>query len=361
MSLPIPMQVVYAGLVGLLLSLIVATAQQQWKPKVFFLLALRLAIGWQFLFEGLHKIHSHYIGVSEFNRPFTSEPYFKDAPGPLAPYIRSMNGDPSKVIADRLTPKQETNPQAFAKLSEADQAALCPDAVAKELDAFAATLNKSATSEKAAFARWVYGVDRREIKMTRISGDIEFTAPQRLHFLNLLKQAKEDAEERARLGLGNGYGLDVKKAQAARSDFWTAEADLAKETDQFLKELKTKLNDGKAPEAANESTALQFNDKLTRWFLAIVGASILFGFLTRISCVLAAGFLLLTYLTYPPFPWFTLPPGTEGNPLFINKNAIEFFALLALACMPTGQWLGIDALLSYLFGRKPKDEAIKSA
>ena len=32
-----------------------------------------MAIGWHFLFEGLGKIQSHYIGPTETNRPFTSE------------------------------------------------------------------------------------------------------------------------------------------------------------------------------------------------------------------------------------------------------------------------------------------------
>ena len=81
----LPVQILYAGLVGVLIALIVATAQQNWKPKVFFLLALRLAIGWQFLFEGLHKIQSHYIGATETNRPFSSEPYFKRSPRPARP------------------------------------------------------------------------------------------------------------------------------------------------------------------------------------------------------------------------------------------------------------------------------------
>ena len=71
MTLPIPAQVVYAGLVGLFFALVIATAQQKWKPKVFFLLALRLAIGWQFFFEGMHKIHSHAVGVTETSRMST--------------------------------------------------------------------------------------------------------------------------------------------------------------------------------------------------------------------------------------------------------------------------------------------------
>lgn len=435
------MSFVYAGLIGLGLALVVATAQQKWKPKVFFLLALRLAIGWQFLFEGLNKIHSHYVGPSETNKPFTSEPYFKEAPGPLAPYMRAMNGDPAKAITEGLTVKPDVSASAFARLPEAEQAALCPESIAKKLDAMlaaatsaqreaaeaalaqlaanhdkaiqaiAATEKKEtetakdaagkATAKqkadtartaaeqardkakaeeerrrdgpdafataaiqtaKAEYARWAYGVDRRDIKLARISGEPAFTGPQRLQFLALLRKAKDDAEERHRLGLGNGYGIDVKKTQAARAEYWSAEADLAKEIDTFVGELRTRLNGGKALEVPTEVTPLQRNDQLTRWFLAIVGACILFGLFTRISCILAAGFLLLTYLTHPPFPWFTLPPGTEGNPLFINKNAIEFLALLALACMPTGKWLGLDAMIAYLFRGKPKEavEATKA-
>lgn len=434
MTLPIPIQVLYAGLAGVLIALIVATAQQKWKPKVFFLLALRLAIGWQFLFEGLHKIQSHYIGATETNRPFSSEPYFKEAPGPLAPMMRAMNGDAAKIIAAKLTPKKEMSAAEFAKLSAADQAALCPDEVAKDLDAFISTGEKTihdnaekaladlpashekalkaiadaekketdaakdqvgkdaakkkadaarksedddfaetkkelerrvsapkdvateiATAAKASYARWVHGVDRREVKMARISGDpVQMTGPQRLHFVALNKAEKEGAENRLHEGLGGGYGIDVKKAQASRADYWNAEADLVKDIDAFVLELKTAINDGKAPEKSTDWTPLQKNDWLTRWFLATVGAFILIGLLTRISCVAAAGFLLLTYLTHPPFPWFTLPPGTEGNPLFVNKNAIEFLALLALACMPTGKWLGLDALICYVFRRKPK-------
>ncbi len=87
------------------------------------------------------------------------------------------------------------------------------------------------------------------------------------------------------------------------------------------------------------------------WFLVAVGACLMAGLFTRLACVLGAGFLVMTYLTYPPFPWYPLPPNTEGNPVFINKNVIEALALLALASFPTGRWLGLDALVSRIFGR----------
>jgi uncharacterized membrane protein YphA (DoxX/SURF4 family) len=68
------------------------------------------------------------------------------------------------------------------------------------------------------------------------------------------------------------------------------------------------------------------------------------GLFTPLACLVGAGFLVLTYLTHPPFPWYPLPPGTEGNPLFINKNVIECLALLVIAVHPTGRWMGLDSL-----------------
>src|SRR4051794_22028260 len=109
--------VLYAGLAGTLLALVVATAYQKWQPRVFFLLALRLAIGWHFLFEGMYKVQSVYTGPTETSRPFTSEPYFKVAPGPIGAYMRKQFGDPEEVIATRVKAPKQISLDAFDKLS----------------------------------------------------------------------------------------------------------------------------------------------------------------------------------------------------------------------------------------------------
>src|SRR5262245_61293001 len=58
----------------------------------FFLVLLRLCIGWHFLTEGLEKVES---------RAFSSAGYLREAHGPVAPAFRWMAGDP---LMDRLTP-----------------------------------------------------------------------------------------------------------------------------------------------------------------------------------------------------------------------------------------------------------------
>lgn len=349
MSNDVLLPILYAGLAGTLLALIVATASQKWSLRVFFLLALRLAIGWHFLFEGLHKLHSYYMGPSETNRVFSSEVYFKVSPGPLGPYMRKQFTDTDAFIATRVKAAQNIAPEAFAQLSIEKQAEACPEAVAKSLDEM---LDKAGAAPariqeaKAAYARWVYGVDGRDTKVKSISGDdARLTAPQRLAHLERLRTAVKAEEDRLAVNLGNGYGIDQKNAAGLRTDVTAAETDLVKDATAFVADLKKDLNGGKAVEHEKQESRGQIMDRVTMWFIAIVGACLMGGLLTRVACLAGTAFLVLTYLTHPPFPWFPLPPTTEGNPVFINKNVIEALALLAIATFPTGRWLGLDALL----------------
>jgi uncharacterized membrane protein YphA (DoxX/SURF4 family) len=99
-------------------------------------------------------------------------------------------------------------------------------------------------------------------------------------------------------------------------------------------------------------TLIEYIDWTTRWFLLIVGVLLMVGLFTRFSCFAAAGFLLLTILTQPSVPWLPAAPMNEGSYLFVNKNVIEMFALLALMTTRTGQWAGLDAIVSAIFGRR---------
>ncbi|MBX9622808.1 MAG: hypothetical protein K2X82_03250 [Gemmataceae bacterium] len=420
MDLPIPIQVVYAGLGGTLLALIVATATQRWQCKVFFLLALRLAIGWHFLFEGLYKVNGHLAGATDANpRTFSSKPYFDVAPTGFGAYMRNQFGDPQAVIGEKVKAPKDITPEAFDKLTAEQQAAECPPAVAKVLDeleertanavrakaeadlkAVDATEAKATaeaktdadkakakadaekqrqaarkrvdgyqeagrellTAAKARYARWVYGVDARPAKVKFVGGDgPAFTAPQRLDYLRWVREqaaaAGEARGEALSAGLGNGAGTEGKRAAEVRADLLAAEAALAKDADDFVADLvKTDLGLKADDLPAAAKSRGQRMDEATMWFLVAVGGCLMVGLFTRAACLAACGFLVMTYLTHPPFPWYPLPPNTEGNPVFVNKNVIEGLALLALACMPTGRWLGLDALLMPLFGfRKPAD------
>jgi uncharacterized membrane protein YphA (DoxX/SURF4 family) len=350
MILPIPLPVLYAGLGGVLLALIVATAQNRWQPRVFCLLALRLAIGWHFCFEGLHKVHSHMIGDTDVSKPFTSANYFNIGDGPGAEIARKQFiSDPEQTYTERLLKKKEVAVVDFRKLSIEQQSELCPDAVANLLKVDDST---KAQAAKAKYAGWVYGAEPRNAKFKDISGDTPVTPEQYLDYIAMLQKEYTARVERTKLGLGKGNGLEVKRTAAIKADLNAVKADLAKATDEFVNELKKEAG-------VKEETApikrIVLLDQITLWSITAIGIGLLLGLFTRLWCLAGIGFLAMTYLNSPPWPWLPPPPPSEGNPLFINKNMIEAIGLLVVMVHPTGRWLGLDAIIDYvLFGARKK-------
>ena len=108
------------------------------------------------------------------------------------------------------------------------------------------------------------------------------------------------------------------------------------------------------------TTVVKVSDVVVPYGLLIVGGALIIGAFTRLSCILGAFFLLSVYLVIPALPWIEVPKA-EGDYLFVNKNVIEMIALLTLATVPTGRWLGLDGLLRYLNPwrkrEKSKDQA----
>jgi uncharacterized membrane protein YphA (DoxX/SURF4 family) len=152
-----------------------------------------------------------------------------------------------------------------------------------------------------------------------------------------LRQAKAEVAE-LRAGLLKDLGAFKTKLQSA------------------LMEVLTPDQRGRGPLKDEGSPKLvRTIDRATMWGLTIMGACLMGGFLTRLNCLLGAGFLLMTYLAVPSFPWLPSVGPSEGNYLFVNKNVVEMLALLTLATTQSGRWFGLDGLLYSLwaatFGR----------
>ncbi len=80
-----------------------------------------------------------------------------------------------------------------------------------------------------------------------------------------------------------------------------------------------------------------------------MGFCLMAGLFTPLAALAGAVFLGQIYLSMPPWPGLPASPTAEGHYLIVNKNLIEMLALLALVFIPTGQWIGFDALI---FGRR---------
>lgn len=139
------------------------------------------------------------------------------------------------------------------------------------------------------------------------------------------------------------------------ADLMAKRAELLGPIDGAIREFETKavgLLD--VPQLQRGSLPVPFAglrrvDLTTMWLLTGLGLLLILGLFSRSACLAAAGLMVLFYLPQPPWPGVPEPPGPEHS-LIINKNLIEAIALLALASMPTGTWLGLDALWGRFWG-----------
>lgn len=85
-------------------------------------------------------------------------------------------------------------------------------------------------------------------------------------------------------------------------------------------------------------------DRAVEAALVLIGLSLMLGLLTQIGCWAALVFLTLVYLAAIPVQGAP-QPGTEGVSLLVNKNLIEWAAVLVLIAFRTGEIAGLDLLL----------------
>jgi uncharacterized membrane protein YphA (DoxX/SURF4 family) len=189
----------------------------------------------------------------------------------------------------------------------------------------------------------------------------------------LLKEAKQRQEENPSLA-NRAYAAGLAKALSAKRQPFVNQIRL--QTDVLRQNLGGFATDLKKASYDNykgtvetpkektrflwrdwPTTKLEWLDWSTRWVLLVAGGCLLVGLFTRLACLTCIVFLVIEYLSNPPFPWLPVSPKAEGNYLFVNKNIVELLALLVLMTLPTGRWLGLDAILSRIwpFRRRQRD------
>ena len=375
----------------------------------FFLVCLRLVIGWHFLVEGLEKLHTPN---------WSSEPYLRESSGPLAPYFRDLAGD---RLVDKLT---------------VDADGSFPPELAIEwrsyLDAFIDYY--SLNEEYARKARDVFdqAKSRTLTWLTSAKQPVQITATYPPPYTDEMTIAQRlerhewlDARVREIEADIPKYGKEVfTKYKNAKAELSRWRADLKRDLDQQFQNFKVDLRDRvllpllqesvpeayrpklDAPKADQKEkewlssvqgmhhqlllaqgtnlspqaekifasaferkqgeqsteeilpvtphrpvgawTLLDWSDAIVKYGLVVIGICLLAGLLTRSACLAGAALLLMFFLAMPPLPNWPENPRAEGHYLYINKNIIEMFALLSLATMRSGRWAGIDGLLQFV-------------
>jgi uncharacterized membrane protein YphA (DoxX/SURF4 family) len=340
-----------------------------------FLVALRLAIGWHFLVEGVTKVESVWRGPTETHRPWTSAGYLREASGPMAPFFRDMAGDLDKQALERLTPRPlqpGDDPERTPPVNR------FPAALSDEWEAhferFAGhySLNQQQrqkaravlVSQKDQTALWLLKGEK-VVRKSFPSGVVEAkqTTPQRVaDYEKKLAEIDEILQKEL-----PAFGEDVRKAglRNARADVARMRSELMNDLNEQTAKMHAALlalldeNQKQLDSPKETLSAWQFwtwprmelIDWGTRWLLVVVGACLLLGLFTRLACLAGACFLFMIYTAMPPLPGMPEALRSEGSYLFVNKNLIEMIALLVLSTTSSGRWLGLDGLLYVLLGR----------
>ncbi len=289
-----------------------------------FLILLRISIGWHFLYEGLEKVDSTHKG----GKPFTAEPYLRNATGPLAPYFRGLVPDVN----------------GFAMLD--------PE-----------RLNATWTTE-----------------VERLAQHYDLTPDQKEKAQALLEKAQADAkiwyQDKAETEKRNKYYRDLRQVQAIernpgalsfeRERAAAKRKDLDPDRKQLLEPIKaigTRLAEGVANCATPEQretagrytppkTTLDFVNLSTMWGLVAMGACLILGLFTPLAALAGAVFLGQIYMSMPPWPGLPPNPLAEGHYFIVNKNLVEMLACLVIASTPSGLWIGLDAVLFGKYRRR---------
>ena len=335
------------------------------------LVVLRLSIGWFFVAEGLEKVHPH--PTTNF-KEWTSAGYLKQSSGPLSPFFQwQTGGNADEMPLERLTVHgEEVSPalrqdwtqylQRFAghyKLTDAQR-----DEAQKKLDESLVNAGK-----------WLSNTtSKKELDKNAAFPTASF-APRKSPVERIADyRAKVEEYRQAENEANMAFGEDVYKAKlrAMKADAAKMRADLLADLEEPMrKALASVLDDDQKLMPAlgppPGSPVLAWTDRVVGWGLVVVGAGLMFGLFTRLSCVGGALFLIMLYLALPPFPWSPENLRAEGPNVFVNKNLIMAVALLALATTRSGMWFGLDGLVqllnpwSYRAERRARREAETAA
>ena len=315
------------------------------SPARFFLIALRLAIGWHCFVEGMEKLSTPN---------WSSEAYLRESMGPFSGVFKSIAGD---RLIDKLTVHDETFPDQLDR----DWRNYVNTFAARydlEGDKLARTAQILDQCEKNTLT---YLLSKKE-EMTKISAyppalNIPMTMRERLEEHERLLDKVRAAE--AKFPSSNKDVLAEWKAAKADLAKWRGE--LKKSLDGETAKLKKALEDvlsaeqkalGPMPEPTqlpmSEWRELEWSDALVKWSLVVLGSCLLLGLFSRCSSFATALLILSFYAAMPPLPGWPESPRLEGHYVFINKTLIEVLALLALSFIPTGRWAGLDGLVGLL-------------
>jgi uncharacterized membrane protein YphA (DoxX/SURF4 family) len=309
----------------------------------FFIVLLRIAIGWHFLYEGCEKVEGTLTG----KEPFSAEMYVRAATGPFVSYYRGMLPDVNSLAMldpARLKPKWTDDVSVIERYYGFTQ---------EQRDKAQKTL-----AETLQWADFWFDDPANVEKIKKYKHDLgQMLADARDgNALSYETERAMDARrsvEADRRSLIEPLVAQEKALREAVAKF--AETDQVKTagaTREMVLEWLDRIGFGPGSPGQTPATryvpvrwtSLDVLNTVTMLGLIAMGGCLILGLLTPLAALSAASFLVMIYFSMPPWPGLPANPKAEGHYLFVSKNLIELIACLLIAVTPSGHWIGLDAL-----------------
>ncbi len=315
---------------------------------VLLIILIRVAIGWHFFYEGIHKFDPY--------DKFSSKGFLGQAKGPTAPFFYAMLPD--------------LNGTKRLEIQEIE--VVRTDAAGKERKTMAKTFTAYENAWKEYYGEFrkkyadkidaeiqekldeVYNryCDSLHAGATSVEADVKAHLESWKRFDETLKTQKNDApfEQQRR--------WDSMMAYRREAEGWT------NMLDGLGNALQSDLSSVISPQLAGEKgnivtgpekviipnpfikTQMKLLDFAVSVGLTAIGFCMMVGFCNRLACLGGAAFLVNVLLTTWPVPGVYPPlPSAVGNFLFFSKDAVELLGCLFLAVIPAGRWGGLDFFL----------------
>ncbi len=297
------------------------------------LVALRLCIGWQFFQEGSEKLHSG---------KFTSTPFLSAAKGPLAPYYHGMIWDADgyyRLDKDgTLDAWSAFKDEAIDHYGFDDAQAKMADKVFKRYDQqFSWYLGSNAED----IDEYFLGLERRD----------KYRGVEPEESESDLSKAKAMTQVPSLRGQLNSIESDLKK----KRDGWLRAIDAMwanyeRDINALADDEQKSAGYVKLSRVGRRALDSVTVDGIIPYFDLTIGVLLILGLFTRIAAVAGALFLASVVLSQ----WFLAP---DAAPTMYQ--AIDMFALLALAGTRAGRFAGLDFIINAALAKccTPKQES----
>jgi uncharacterized membrane protein YphA (DoxX/SURF4 family) len=326
---------------------------------VLALVALRLALGCHFLYEGLWKVKrsdfrhdARWKSEKVLGDEFTAAPFLTTAKGPVAAYFYAMVPD--------IDARQRLHVEVIKRDGKKTNV-INSDAIAKRW--------KKVRDEFAGFYRLPDASDEKATGIyhafhKQLDEYLKDNADDIAAYFGSLDRFENDPERDQDAPFQKQRRWDRMMLLRGEANKWIK--DIEGQERAYAQSLYSLLDKGQKQHGLVTSSWNPFQwDRMTQidfavtFALTAIGLCLMMGLCTPLAALGGACFMCFVVLTQPAFPTiYPHDPSIVGHSLLINKDFIEMLALLVIAATRAGRWGGLDIFVSRwiirpLFSRTP--------